>query len=182
MARINMSYYAILGIISIEPMSGYQMKAWVDEGVGYFLDMDYKQIYPTLERLVASGLVEYEIVKSGSRPQSKVYHLTDSGLEELKKWLSGPVHAGKQSVSELMLKMFFGHHISTDANLEHLKQFRASRMAVLESLNEVSECLDEEEPKDAFWRYRVATVNRGKLLNKAEIEWCNQTMEEIIDK
>jgi DNA-binding PadR family transcriptional regulator len=158
-------------------MSGYKIKTWVDEGVGYFWDIDYKQIYPTLKKLVESGLATFEVVKSGSRPESKVYLLTDSGMEELQAWLSKPIQEGKQSTPELMLKLFFGHHIPLEKNIEHLERLKASTIATVQKLEEISECLKDETEKDAFWHYRMTTVNRGKLLRKSEIDWCNQTIE-----
>jgi DNA-binding PadR family transcriptional regulator len=177
MARVNNSYYAILGIISVGPMSGYQIKAWVDKGVGYFWDIDYKQIYPTLKKLVVSGLVTFEVVKSSNIPESKVYRLTDSGMKELQAWLTKPIQEGKQSTPELMLKLFFGHLIPVETSIEHLESFKASKTAILQSLDQISEVLNAETEKDAFWHYRMTTVNRGKLLNKSDVDWCNQTIE-----
>ncbi len=177
MSRVNNSYYAILGILSIGPMSGYQIKAWVDEGVGYFWELDYKQIYPTLKKLVASDLATFKVIKSVSRPESKVYGLTDQGMKELKDWLVKPIQEGKQSTSELMLKLFFGHHIPIEVNIEHLERFRASTIDAMHRMEEISECLEGEAKKDAFWHYRMTTVSRGKLLRKSELDWCNQMME-----
>ncbi len=176
MSRVNNSYYAILGILSTGPMSGYQMKSWVDEGVGYFCDLDYKQIYPTLTKLVASNLATFEITKSGGRPESKVYGLTDQGMKELKDWLAKPVQEGKQSTFELTLKLFFGHLIPIETNIEHLERFRSSTIAAIQKFEQISDCLEGEPEKDAFWHYRMMTVNKGKLLRKSELEWCNQTL------
>ena len=177
MSRVNNSYYAILGILSAGPMSGYQIKTWVDEGVGYFWDIDYKQIYPTLKKLVDSGLATFEVIKSGGRPESKVYQLTDLGIKALRDWLIKPIREGKQSTPELMLKLFFGHHIPIEVNIEHLERFKASTIAAIQKLEEISECLKGETEKDAFWHYRMTTVNKGKLLRKSEMDWCSQTME-----
>ncbi len=176
MSRVNNSYYAILGILSVGPMSGYQIKTWVDEGVGYFWDIDYKQIYPTLKKLVEAGLATFEIVKSGTRPESKVYLLTEPGMKELKDWLVRPILEGKQSTQELMLKLFFGHHIPIEKNIEHIERFKTSSMAALQKLEEISECLEAEADKDAFWHYRMTTVDKGKLLRKSEVTWCDHTM------
>ncbi len=177
MSRVNNSYYAILGILSIGPMSGYQIKSWVDEGVGYFWDIDYKQIYPTLKKLVDSGQATFEVIKSGRRPESKVYMLTEPGMEKLQEWLIKPIQEGKQSTPELMLKLFFGHLIPIETNIKHLERYRAFNNTTMQKLEEISDCLEGETEKDAFWHYRMATVNRGKLLRKTEVEWCNQTME-----
>lgn len=176
MSRINNSYYAILGILSICPMSGYQIKSWVDDGIGYFWDLDYKQIYPTLKKLVEANLATFEKSKSGSRPESKVYRLTDQGMKELKEWLGKPVQDGKQSIPELLLKLFFGHHIPVETNIEHLKRLQAKTIAKMQEFDELSKNIEQEPVKDAFWHYRMTLVNRGKLFRSSELDWCDQTM------
>lgn len=176
MSRVNNSYYAILGILSIGPMSGYQIKAWVDDGIGYFWDLDYKQIYPTLKKLVDSDLASFEKIKSGNRPESKVYRLTDQGMKELKEWLVKPVQEGKLSTPELLLKLFFGHHIPLETNIDHLERFQSSTIAKIQEFDKLSECLEDEPEKDAFWHYRMMLINRGKQLRRSELDWLNQTM------
>jgi hypothetical protein len=103
--------------------------------------------------------------------------LTDPGMKELREWLVKPIQEGKQSTPELMLKLFFGHHIPIETNIEHLERFRAINIDAMQKLEQISECLEGDVEKDAFWHYRMTTVNRGKLLRKTEIDWCNQTME-----
>lgn len=179
MSRINNSYYAIIGILSIGPMSGYHIKTWVDEGVGYFVDMDYKQIYPTLKRIVDEGLAVYDIEKSGNRPESKVYRLTDKGINVFKEWLASPIDYKKRSTNELMLKLFFGQNTSVKTNMDHLKKYKDYTVKRLQNIKEVKKCLENDENKDASWHYRMTTVMRGVLSLQAELDWCDQTMEYI---
>ncbi len=180
MSMINNSYYAILAILSIGPMSGYQLKAWVDEGIGYFCNIDYKQIYPTLTKLVDTGLATYLDSKAGNRPTSKIYSLTKAGQRELEGWLIKPVSEGKQSKNELMLKLFFGHLIPLEASFEHINRYKASCIASIKIIEEINECLTSEANKDAFWHYRITTLNRGRLIQQAELEWCEQTIEYLL--
>jgi DNA-binding PadR family transcriptional regulator len=177
MARVNNSYYAIHGILSVGPMSGYQIKMWVDEGVSYFQEIDYKQIYPTLNKIVAEGLADYEVVKSGNRPESKVYHLTDQGINKFKEWLVKPIPEGKKDTNELMLKLFFGHNLPIEINVGHIERFKASRIKALQDINRLNDLIENASEKDTFWHYRMATVNKGKILYESEIDWCNKTIE-----
>ena len=107
MARVNNSYYAILGILSVEPMSGYQIKSCINGGVGYFLEIDYKQIYPALKNIVADGLATYEVVKTEKGGESKRYKLTDAGFYKFREWMEKPITNGKQMSAELLLKLFY---------------------------------------------------------------------------
>jgi DNA-binding PadR family transcriptional regulator len=173
MSRINNSYYAILGILGFGSMSGYGIKSWVDKGISYFWDIDYKQIYPTLNRLVDSNLAVYKTEKNGKRPESKVYTLTESGLEELKRWLRTPISPGKTGKNELLLKLFFGHHISLEENLQHIRQFKQAMVQRLEALTEIEKEQNKCSVKEASWYYQRTTVLEGEIHCRSNIEWCD---------
>jgi PadR family transcriptional regulator AphA len=49
--------FAILGLLSIEPMSGYDIRRNLDESLSYFWSESYGQIYPSLKKLEASRLI-----------------------------------------------------------------------------------------------------------------------------
>jgi len=55
--RESKSRYAVLGALSLEPMSGYQIKEVLSHSVGHFWNEGYGRIYPTLKQLAAAGLV-----------------------------------------------------------------------------------------------------------------------------
>lgn len=176
MARINKSFYAILGILGFGPISGYKIKSWVDDGVGFFWDVDYKQIYPTLKRFIEDGLATYTEETTGKR-RSKLYRLTEKGHQELRNWLGQPIANDKQNASELMLKLFFGHHLSVEKNIEHVRRFREICLQGVKVMEEIKQCLNEEAPKDSSWHYRMMLVTNGDLMRKANLEWCDMTVE-----
>ncbi len=177
MARVNNSYYSILGILGFGPMSGYGIKTWVDEGVSYFQDIDYKQIYPTLKRLVEDGCATYKLERNGNRPESKVYAITEKGLEELRKWLNKPITSGKKGNNELKLKLFFGYHIPVEKHLEHINKHKSDTIRSLEAIKQIKECLQKEAVKDASWYYRMTTIMNGEMGLGATIEWCDKAIE-----
>ena len=49
---------ALLGLLSLGPMSGYDIRQLIPRSIGYFWNESYGQIYPGLKRLAAAGLVE----------------------------------------------------------------------------------------------------------------------------
>ena len=57
------SKYAILGMLSIEPMSGYDIKKEIEESISNFWTESYGQIYPVLKSLVAEKLVTKTVQK-----------------------------------------------------------------------------------------------------------------------
>ena len=81
--------YAILGLLSTEPMSGYDLSKWMDRGLGNIWSAHASQIYPELARLVEGGAIEEVPGEPGPR-RRRVYGLTEIGASELRDWLSGP--------------------------------------------------------------------------------------------
>jgi hypothetical protein len=53
----NRTRYAVLGALTVEPMSGYDLKRFFEQGVSFFWTESYGQIYPILKQLKAEGLV-----------------------------------------------------------------------------------------------------------------------------
>ena len=49
--------YAILGLLSAEPMSGYDLSKWMDRGLGNIWSAHASQIYPELARMVDAGAI-----------------------------------------------------------------------------------------------------------------------------
>ena len=81
--------YAILGLLTAEPMSGYDLSKWMDRGLGNIWSAHGSQIYPELARLVEEGAIEEVPGQPGPR-RRRVYGVTQSGTEELREWLAGP--------------------------------------------------------------------------------------------
>jgi DNA-binding PadR family transcriptional regulator len=87
-ARVELSStaYVILGLLRIRPMSGYEIKAFVDRSTRFFWAASYGQIYPELRRLAEAGLIEGSSKPSGGRKRTE-YRLTAAGRTELREWL-----------------------------------------------------------------------------------------------
>ena len=55
--RSSSTSEALLGLLTIEPMSGYDLGLVIRDSIGHFWNESYGQIYPNLKRLAAEGLV-----------------------------------------------------------------------------------------------------------------------------
>src|SRR2546430_11996373 len=76
----------VLGMLSLGPRSGYDIKAVVDRSTRFFWAASYGQIYPELRRLEEDGLIEGEDAPSGGR-HPRVYKLPKARPEALVEWL-----------------------------------------------------------------------------------------------
>src|ERR1700722_14027305 len=105
------SHNALLGLLTMKPMSGYDIKALIPQSIGNFWSESYGQIYPSLKRLAETGLVEKKTQRQKGKPDRHVYSLTEDGRARLRDWLKLPVVA-EVPRHELLLKLFFGAHVS----------------------------------------------------------------------
>ena len=83
--------YAILGLLSWRPFSGYDLKKMIADSVFLYWSGNNNQIYTTLVELHRAGLVTNEVQHQERYPARKVYTITSQGLAELRRWvLSSP--------------------------------------------------------------------------------------------
>src|SRR5256712_13582840 len=81
--RANTSRYAILGVLSRRPMSGYDVKKLIERSIAHFWNESYGQIYPILNRLAAEGLAERRRGRQGARADRPVYSLPPYGSPDI---------------------------------------------------------------------------------------------------
>lgn len=80
--------YAILGLLSWRPFSGYELRKFFSESVALYWSGNSNQVYPTLVQLHKDGLVESEVRQQGNYPPGKVYSLTPAGESALREWVT----------------------------------------------------------------------------------------------
>lgn len=79
--------YIVLGLISIEPQSGYSIVSYFDEDSYNSWSASPGSVYPMLKRLEKQGMINGELeIEYETRPR-KMYTLTDEGVASLDAWL-----------------------------------------------------------------------------------------------
>ena len=73
----------LLGLLTIQPMSGYDLGQVIRASVGHFWRESYGQIYPNLKRLAAEGLVSAKTERQKGKPDRRIYSITGKGREQL---------------------------------------------------------------------------------------------------
>ncbi len=179
MARTNRSRYTILACLSLEPMSGYDIKQFLEGTLAHFWSESYGQIYPTLKELEAEGLVtgRDEPPEAGGRPR-RVYTLTAAGLGVLRGWLREPPEPEVPRY-EISLKLFFGDQLPVDDALEHLRRHRERHAGILERYRESEARLTERlagSPRLPYW---LAVLRGGIRYSAMVVDWCDETAESL---
>lgn len=81
MSKENKSRFVVLGMLSLGPMSGYEIKKRIEGSTNNFWSESYGQLYPTLKQLVSDGLTVSHTEKQEGKPERYIYTLTDKGWE-----------------------------------------------------------------------------------------------------
>lgn len=178
MALKNRSMYAILGILSLSPNTGYGIKKYCDTILKNFWNENFGHIYPTLKRLTEDGFVE--IAEASDNNNRITYSITESGLCEFERWLRE--NSIPQPIrSEFMLKLFFSSSLTQDEIVKKLTAYKAQQiekhslyLAMQERLSGDTQKLGEQR---AFFIKSV--LRSGILAMEAAIRWCEETIEEI---
>ena len=81
---------AILGLLAIRPMSGYDLSRSYQRALQQIWYAPLAQVYPTLRKMQRDGLLRVVVKVQRHRPNRKVYSLTPEGRKILVQWLSEP--------------------------------------------------------------------------------------------
>ena len=79
--------YAILGLLSREPLSGYDLKKIIASTDVFYWSGNSNQIYTSLSQLHRDGLVTQEVQFQESLPAKKIYSITAKGRAALRDWV-----------------------------------------------------------------------------------------------
>ena len=123
--------HAILGFLNLKPMSGYEMKYIFDNSVSHFWSAKQSQIYRELNNLLEAGFVEVKKVEQEKRPDKKVFHIRQSGKEELQRWLTTPLEAQSHRIP-FLIQVFFAGAVSQEDALKILEKQEEQNRRVLE--------------------------------------------------
>lgn len=178
--RESRTRYAVLGALSIEPMSGSEVHALASGPLAHFWHEGFGQIYPTLHRLEAEGHVVTSAGAVGIGSRRRVHELTASGWSELREWLARPVGPVTPGRDELLLKVFFGRHVAPEVLAGHVRARRDLLAASLGRYAAIEAELAADASPDAPWWGR--TLQHGVAATSASLAWCESTLAGLAER
>jgi len=177
---INKTKYAILGILTLMPCSGYDIKKFCDKGISCFWNENIGHIYPVLKQMENEELVTKRTEQSEGNPPKNVYTITQKGKEELEKWMKLPIEHSPERL-ELLLKMFFAKSVSVQYIIKELENEKNRCLKTLEESLKAEEELSNNERarNDLGYPYWLATIKYGIENSRFKIKWCDETLANI---
>jgi PadR family transcriptional regulator AphA len=175
--------HAILGFLGRESMTGYDLKTrCFDEAAGHLWTADQAQVYRTLERLAAGGLVRSRLVPQRGKPDRRVYSITSTGRKAYERWLASPVQP-PPTRDAFLLHLFFAPDLPDDDVLALLEGARTEYQRRLEHLRGPARAeLDAWEVRTGRARdaqLRLMTLAASMSAARGAIDWIDDSIERV---
>jgi PadR family transcriptional regulator AphA len=164
--------HAILGLLSIDDGSGhgYDLARNFSEGqpLAAVLRLEPGMLYHHLKKMEKAGWVTSVVVPQPSRPPRQVYQITETGREELERWLREPVAHTREIRLEFLVKLYFARLL--DAELA--ARLIAEQLGRLQ--RQESNLAEQTQAEDPFVR-QVYDLRLAQT--RAAIDWLQRLTE-----
>ncbi|MEL6326520.1 MAG: PadR family transcriptional regulator [Cyanobacteria bacterium J06626_23] len=168
--------HAILAALLECSYSGYDLAKRFDGSAGFFWHASHQQIYRELSRLEAAGHLSCELVEQDSRPNKKVYSLTESGRSALSDWVNRPAKVNLIK-DELLIKVFAGHLISEAKLLDELRRhYRQHRLNLEHYQTAVLRYSTDVDQLSKSQKCQYAALKAGIHHEMARLTWCEDVI------
>lgn len=129
---------ALLGLLSVKPSYGYDLKQTYDRYFGSQKPLAFGQVYATLARHTRDALIVTQGEEPGGGPDRKRYEILPAGRRNLEQWLFTPDVPSQTMQSNLFAKTVVALLVDDDAN-RLLDLQRAQHMARMRELTRAKE-------------------------------------------
>lgn len=175
MPKENTTRYIILGLLSHENLSGYDIKKQIDMMISRFWDVGYNQIYPTLAGLERDGMVIKSVSQEAKGPQKHIYTITEAGRESLAEWLALPEEK-EYTKYGILLKLFFSSEMPSDSSIERIQAFQGRHRQNLNLIRLFKANLENVLGQEKDHLYYYITVLFGEKVYNAYLDWADEAL------
>lgn len=186
--------YALLALLTVEPMTGYDLYKEFETSVGHVWHAPDSQIYPELKRMESAGLVEGEEIPWGQRGKKRQYHVTDAGIQAYRTWMNTtmeyarvrePAHlraaymewAEPESAREQMRAHINHHKGQLEQWREKIREIEAGESAMLNRRLSRTSTIDREKTI----AYKIFAYEGLITQAEAEVAWAKRGLK-LIDR
>ncbi len=171
--------YALLGMLSQESMTGYELMQKFETSLTEFWHAKHSQIYPELKKLTEEGMIEYSVAITGNVLEKKIYTITDAGRKDFLEWLGKDEPMQPTPKDIFRLRMFFSNQLETAQCLKllesQLNQHKARLAQLQHDTNKFSAVPEKKTPE-----FYDALVLRGAILReKAYCQWLKECVDNL---
>lgn len=161
--------HALIGLLAEQPASGWDLTRRFEELLGTVWPVGHPQIYGELRKLESDGFIEID--SEGPR-RRKTYRATESGIEEVHRWLT-TVEVDHTLRLEPVLRSVFFWLMTPNELAAHLKKETAFYQDLAEKYRALADAKDRGEYGNSpqTESIRIA-VEAGIRLHEALGDWA----------
>lgn len=171
--------YAILGLLSWKPFTGYELKKVFEESSTMYWSGNNNQIYKAMVRLSDEGLVTSEVLHREGSPSKKIYTITDEGLAELRQWVLGAPEA-PEIKKTFLVQLAWADQISNEELYGLLSRYENEiKMQLLlhQEKSRRNQTSPARNPRETFL-WNMIDQNLASSY-KCELEWIGAVRREL---
>ena len=165
---------AILGLLDDGPMTGYEIKQFFRNVIKHFWSVSDGQLYPTLKKMHAEGLISLKVVQQDTTANKHVYSVTGKGRRQFETWLREPVSKFEELKEPFVIKVFFFSKLSREEVLWHLRSQLDLHHRVLEEFKGIRDSYE-----DRVTAYQRLIGDVGVLYVEVRILWLARLIEMV---
>ncbi|MBN1955235.1 MAG: PadR family transcriptional regulator [Anaerolineae bacterium] len=162
--------YLILGLLNQQPMSGYDVKRFLESLSWLVGSPSFGSIYPTLRSLLQHDLVTMEAVLQEDKPPRKIYSITAKGAAALDAWVNKPLPSAT-SMKGFLMRLILAGSFSPARLTDQMKERRAQVATQWEALKQAVDTVQDPGQRLA--------LEYGCEIASAELAWLDQTLGQI---
>ena len=173
--------HGILGLLNYGDMTGYEIMTVFRDSLSHFWVAQTSQIYRELGTLEDKGWIQSTHVEQESRPDKNVLSITETGREELLRWLRDD-KVKKTVRSPILMHTFFRGECSLDENIEYFKKiyetlnvFPSGEATAADAVENYGKIVNDPM-KALYWKF---TFEFGKMYDRMLLEWCKKCIDEL---
>ncbi|MCL2202921.1 MAG: PadR family transcriptional regulator [Defluviitaleaceae bacterium] len=176
--------HGLLGMLSLEPMTGYDINKEFRETMQYIWQTKYSQIYNELDRMEQKGWLTSERIIQEEKPNKRIYAITENGKTELLDWLSKPEDDVKIALTQknaFLLRVFLAWNTNKEAALKLLHSFREVCLARIAEQDDVRQAIARDESdydRKVTLCWHLVTLH-GDLILQSRLDWVEKAIEII---
>jgi PadR family transcriptional regulator AphA len=175
--------FALLGFLNLGSMTGYDLKKQLDRSTQNFWHAGLNQIYPTLKKMEDEGWITSTVEPQEGRPDRVVYHLSETGRQEMVEWLAEPLSELPRGRHPGLLKLFFAGYLERDEALTQLRaqlELHRAQLASHEETRAMIAAVATQEPRlersAVFWEL---VRDLGERNERMYVDWLEEAVETV---
>jgi DNA-binding PadR family transcriptional regulator len=163
---------ALLVLLCKGPAHGYELKQALEQLMGAaYSQPNIGQIYVTLSRLENAGLIQGEEVAQSSRPNKRIYELTDAGREAVADWFEEPAESKVRD--DFFMKLALARETGAADQIGLINKQRRYCLNAMRDLSKLAASEDRDK------RISQLLIEGAMLHLQADLDWLERCQEEL---